>query len=1241
MSIRIISLNVRGLRDGIKRRMIFNFYRTRTDILCLQETHSDRETEKLWTSEWGGDAFYSHGTTNSCGVAILTPKGFQKSVYEQMSSKTGRFLNINFWLNEQKVSLIAIYGPNTDDSSFFQRVERICENTDENKIIIGDFNLVLNPNVDHIGSIAYKHKSINIIEELIENYLLEDIWKLRNGDARTFSWFRSKPKLQASRIDFALVSKGLCDLCENTGYLTGIRTDHLAFYVFINMTKNDRGPGYWKLNVNHIQRESYLQIINKTIDEVLLSSRKMDPAKLWEYLKYCLRKVSQDFSKNCASDRALIISQLSEKVTKMELNLLETNTDILFNTKAELGELLEEDAKGSMFRAKVRYLEYGEKPTKYFFNLEKARYNAKTCNTLFDQQDNLVPDTDGILKLQEKFYRRLYTKDETVHFKWKNDTNIKLSDEMSLELNSPFSIEELGIAVKELPNGKTCGNDGLPIDLYKVIWGKIKGIFHDMVNFAYDAKKLHHSALIGVINLIAKQKKDSRHLKNLRPITLLNSDYKIIEKAIAKRMELALPNIICDDQLGFMKGRRIHTNIRMIYELMTYSDSNNIEALILSLEFEKCFDRIEHQVLLACLEFFNFPEYLITWTEILYSGFKANTQNNGYFSNRISVGRGLHQGGPCSSLYFLVCVETMAILLRQNENIKGIPVEDILNLLGQYADDADVYLLNDQKSLDSVFLCLQRFKQMSGFSVNYDKTSIYRIGSLKHSNRQLQTQKLVLWTNEPINVPGVWIAHNQDQSLNLNYALIFDQMCGILQSWRCHNLSLFGKILVVNTLVASLFVYKMTVLPAIPHNLRKQVREEIEKFLWNGSRPKIKYDVLTKSKYQGGAHLIDFDVKDKSLKITWIQILAKEPKLKNIVYKNINCYLGERIWECSMDQSEVNLITQNPFWCEVLAAWFSFKKCFPETHPSKQIIWLNERIRVNNKPILWRKPIDSGLWYVDQLFCDGVPIAALNACRTYDLTLMEYNSVISSIPKEWRKSLGVGGSVDGSWYQCMLCKPNLSQYAYQVFVDQEIDLSSKIDGWEAELDMSIPRCDFLRCFKDIYLVTNIPKQRSFQYRLLHRAIITNIHLCHWKFIENNLCTFFKSAPESYTHLLIHCIYVKNIWLHLEKFMYVFNLEHIHFAVDTVMCNRIVQGDTGNVKNLICALLKQYVYRKRCFKELPLYEEFVDTIWSFKNIEKYIATRNNKLSKHYKKWADKKQDNEQTIDEYINTYINDM
>ena len=121
----------------------------------------------------------------------------------------------------------------------------------------------------------------------------------------------------------------------------------------------------------------------------------------------------------------------------------------------------------------------------------------------------------------------------------------------------------------------------------------------------------------------------------MKPITLLNSDYKVIEKVLANRIKPTLDHLIHNDQKGFMKDRRISANIRKVLDLVERLD--NQEGLILSVDFRKCFDMIEFEAIFKSLEFFGFGANMVKWSRTLYKNFMVCVQNNGFFSNKINI----------------------------------------------------------------------------------------------------------------------------------------------------------------------------------------------------------------------------------------------------------------------------------------------------------------------------------------------------------------------------------------------------------------------------------------------------------------------------------------------------------------------------------------------------------------------------------------------------------------------------
>ena len=128
---------------------------------------------------------------------------------------------------------------------------------------------------------------------------------------------------------------------------------------------------------------------------------------------------------------------------------------------------------------------------------------------------------------------------------------------------------------------------------------------------------LPESVRQGLISLLPKKNKDTRYIKNMRTLTLLNSDYKILTKAVDNQLREVLPSIIDSDQMGFIKGRKISHNIRKSLDIIDFVNKEKIPSMILSIDMEKCFDRLEHKALLASLEYFNFGKCFYTVESII------------------------------------------------------------------------------------------------------------------------------------------------------------------------------------------------------------------------------------------------------------------------------------------------------------------------------------------------------------------------------------------------------------------------------------------------------------------------------------------------------------------------------------------------------------------------------------------------------------------------------------------------
>ena len=141
----------------------------------------------------------------------------------------------------------------------------------------------------------------------------------------------------------------------------------------------------------------------------------------------------------------------------------------------------------------------------------------------------------------------------------------------------------------------------------------------DSFNFSLQNGLMSSSQRNGVITLIPKKDKDISYLKNYRPISLLTVDYKILAKTIANRLKKCLDILIHSDQSGFLKGRNIGNNVRLITDIIEYAKLNNIPGAILLLDIQKAFDSVSHNFLFRVLNKFNFGDQFVTWIKVLYA----------------------------------------------------------------------------------------------------------------------------------------------------------------------------------------------------------------------------------------------------------------------------------------------------------------------------------------------------------------------------------------------------------------------------------------------------------------------------------------------------------------------------------------------------------------------------------------------------------------------------------------------
>jgi len=192
-SLKLLSLNVRGLGSFRKRRAIFTWCRKqKADLIFLQETHTTKSCESLWKKEWGYSIMFSHGDTNARGVAVLIRRGLDIVIQHEHCDSKGRLIMLNAKIKDKNYFLVNLHGPNKDAEAvrFYQDLSTALRgidlDSDRNVIVGGDFNCPLDPTIDKKGGILIPRRHvINSIENSQNEFSLHDIWRIKNPNTRS------------------------------------------------------------------------------------------------------------------------------------------------------------------------------------------------------------------------------------------------------------------------------------------------------------------------------------------------------------------------------------------------------------------------------------------------------------------------------------------------------------------------------------------------------------------------------------------------------------------------------------------------------------------------------------------------------------------------------------------------------------------------------------------------------------------------------------------------------------------------------------------------------------------------------------------------------------------------------------------------------------------------------------------------------------------------------------------------
>lgn len=1210
-------------------------------MIFLQETHSTKTLQRRWRNEWGGPVAFSHGTSNSRGVAILFNKSFNFQLMNTRADEEGRSLEVRIKYEDFLLTLVNVYAPNEDRPEFFRQLFHNLTQLDHKEIIFGgDLNLVLDLLQDKEGGRSQTHiNSQRIIKAYMEELELVDIWRERNPGKKVFTWKGTRSNAEVRvRLDYFLITETMSQLVAQADIKPSFKSDHAQPFLEINLDKIPRGKGTWKLNVSLLKENSFLTQANELIDEEL-NAEYESARHRWEVIKMRTRGLAIKVSAEKKRDRNSRLRLLESKLSKIEQEgqgaftvfwSEQEITEHKLRLHQEIEEIIEYRTRGASLRCKANWAQYGSKPSRYFLNLEKKNYQRRNISRLYDEDLSVCTELEDLQRVQvqhfSKLYRGINIDDQQIDDFFLNLEGPKLSDKQRQELDLPITKGELSAALKNMENFKTPGPDGFCSEFFKCFWIKLRDPLWEAMKeawkFGFD-KNMSQS----LISLIGKKYKDLLHIDNWRPIHLLNVDYKIVAKAIANRLKKVLPSLIDSDQKGFVPGRFIGENLLDLLGTVDFCNQLQEPSLLISFDYKSAFDSVNLNYLDRSLQFFGFGTVFRQYLKTLYQDISISIQNNGYNTKYIPLRSGLRQGCVMSPSNFVLALQPLILKIKQAQNVAGISISPtLMKMFGLFADDIWSTILGTQENLNKLLDHFDRFSQASGLSLNYNKTQIMRMGTLKDSDAEFYTARAMNWVH---NIKILGINFGTLEAFRSNFENIIEKIRRTTQIWSHRSLNLMGKIVVCNNLLMSIPVYQLMMVASPPRDFFIQIKKIVLEFLWDGKPARIRYTKLIKSKWLGGLSLIDLELKNKACKLSWIPRILKNPveSWAKLAYQQLPIS-NELIWHCNISGHYIDtLFDSSNFWIQVWKYWAELKQIDEPINRDEvlnQVIWLNDNLLRKGKPWISTSMHEAGIDRIYDIYdeTNNVFLTYDQVCTKFNqrINWLHFNAIIAAIPNKFRLLLTRNTNTPSvtPLLEIVMSKREPSRYLSQLVRFKVEDRDSCLTAWNNDLGVVIDENSWSRILVGVYTLTVLDDLRWFQFRLIHRILTTNVLRSKYDASITNRCEFCREQPETVTHLLVNCRIVKKFWSVFTKWIsYIFKI-NLELDAYTIIMNEYT-GQGKQMINMMILVAKKYIYSSKCLKNRLNFAEYSQIIARVYALEKTIAIRSDTLAKHDKKW----------------------
>ena len=440
-------------------------------------------------------------------------------------------------------------------------------------------------------------------------------------------------------------------------------------------------------------------------------------------------------------------------------------------------------------------------------------------------------------------------------------------------MEHPFTEKEIEVAIKELNKNKSPGPDGLTSEFCQTFQGQLTPILKKVVDQAIERGRIPGEMKLSYITLLPKDEKNRTEVSKYRPVSLLNTDYKVISKILTARLRKIMYKLVHKDQQCAVKGRKIQNHLHNIREIITYCKVKGTPVRIVSLDQEKAFDRVSHSFLHKVMEASNLSGYFREWIRILYDNPCSQVIVNQEMSEAFTLTRSVRQGCSLSPLLYALILEPLLESIRQDPEIKGIEIPGGgKQKIKTFADDT-MMVVTEDKTIGKIIGKFQDFGKASGSKINIEKTCAMNIGPERNRTPRPLNIKLV----SEIKMYGLHFTNQKEQTTKKSWKDLLEKCRKQVESYRNKHTTIYGRARIINTKILPQIIYQLNIFKP-PLDFYKEYGKIVMPFLFKSTVRWIGRRELALDYTEGGLRIQDPEIKTEAMRIKYLTEAIEDKK---------------------------------------------------------------------------------------------------------------------------------------------------------------------------------------------------------------------------------------------------------------------------------------------------------------------------------------------------------------------------